>query len=376
MTYPVDLYGTDLVVIPAYEPTEKLLELAGQVAASGYGVIVVNDGSSLEKDWIFQRLEQMREVVVLRHPGNMGKGVALKTAFRYIKETADPSCYIATMDADGQHLPADLEKVVMTARCHPGSLALGVRDFSGDVPLRSRLGNKLTRLVFRLVSRTKVTDTQTGLRAFGYPLLEEMLQTEGTKYEYEMNVLLRCGKERIPLVEVPIQTVYLDAQNSSSHFHPFQDSMRVIATLLKFASASLASFALDYAAFLVLAALWEGLSFGIFLSNVAARVLSALFNYTLNKKLVFHHKDNGAKTLFGYLALAAGILLANNLVLSLFAYGLGLPLWAAKIATELSLFVVSLTVQAKVIFREKHSGGQARPLSERQVSIHDRAKIA
>lgn len=275
-----------------------------------------------------------------------------KTAFLYIYELEDPTTYIVTMDADGQHLSRDMEQAIMTARVHPGSLVLGVRNFEKDIPLRSKLGNKITRAVFRIISRTKVTDTQTGLRAFGFSLLDYMLQTEGTGYEYEMNMLLHCRRNNIPIVEIPIKTVYLDEENSSSHFHPFQDSMKIFKTIFKFASSSLVSFITDYFLFMALAIVTQGLSQGLLLSNIIARLGSGTLNYFLNRNLVFRDKHNSCKTFLGYLLLAVGILLANNIVLAFYAYTLALPVWFSKILTEITLFFISLAVQTKFIFKK------------------------
>lgn len=353
MSLPMKIRGADIVVIPAYQPSEILIHLATDVLAVGYGVVVVDDGSSPDKQWIFKKLETMPDVVVLHHPENIGKGAALKTAFRYIRELRDPTTYIVTMDADGQHLPDDMEQTIMTARLHPGSLVLGVRDFDKDIPLRSKLGNKITRIVFRLISRTKVTDTQTGLRAFGFSLLDYMLQTEGTGYEYEMNMLLHCRRNGIPIVEIPIRTLYLDKENSSSHFHAFRDSLKIFKTIFKFASSSLASFALDYVLFMVLAVITQGGAHGLLFSNVIARLGSGTFNYLLNRNLVFKDKQNAHKTFLAYFLLAVGILLANNVVLSFYAYTLAIPVWLAKVLTEVTLFLISLTVQTKFIFKKR-----------------------
>ena len=188
-----------------------------------------------------------------------------------------------------------------------------------------------------------------------------MLVTDGSGYDYEMNVLLHCKRHGIPLVEVPIQTVYLDEHNSASYFHSLRDSWKV----LKFASVSLISFALDYGLFLLLSTATQQFAYGLLCSNVAARLGSGFFNYQLNRTLVFHSQENQRKTLVEYLLLATGILLANNGILSLFAYGLSLPLWLAKLLTEGSLFLVSLTVQTKVIF-----GGGGLPPKKGEVKSH------
>lgn len=375
MSLPMEIRGVDIVVIPAYQPSEILLNLVKDVIAVGYGVIVVDDGSSSDVQWIFEQLQTLPDVVVLRHPENMGKGAALKTAFRYIRELRAPTTYIVTMDADGQHLPDDMEQAVMTARLHPGSLVLGVRDFNNEIPFRSKLGNKMTRMAFRIISRTKVTDTQTGLRAFGFSLLDYMLQTEGTGYEYEMNMLLHSRRNHIPIVEIPIKTVYLDKDNSSSHFHPFRDSMKIFKTIIKFASSSLAGFALDYVLFMVLTGITQGVTYSLLLSNVVARLGSGTFNYLLNRNFVFKEKENTCKTVLGYLLLAVGILLANNMVLSFYAYALMFPAWLAKVLTEITLFFLSLMVQSKLIFK-KRTHGKAKTRKVNDCDTGASAKIA
>ena len=375
MSLPMEIRGVDIVVIPAYQPSEILLNLVKDVIAVGYGVIVVDDGSSSDVQWIFEQLQTLPDVVVLRHPENMGKGAALKTAFRYIRELRAPTTYIVTMDADGQHLPDDMEQAVMTARLHPGSLVLGVRDFNNEIPFRSKLGNKMTRMAFRIISRTKVTDTQTGLRAFGFSLLDYMLQTEGSGYEYEMNMLLHSRRNHIPIVEIPIKTVYLDKDNPSSHFHPFRDSIKIFKTIFKFASSSLAGFALDYVLFMVLTGITQGFTYSLLLSNVVARLGSGTFNYLLNRNFVFKEKENTCKTVLGYLLLAVGILLSNNMVLSFYAYALMFPAWLAKVLTEITLFFLSLMVQSKLIFK-KRTHGKAKTRKVNDCDTGASAKIA
>ena len=147
------------------------LALLRAEARAGYGAVVVDDGSTMDRQWIFAQLEALPAVVVLHHPQNRGKGAALKTAFQTVWTWNDPTAYLVTMDADGQHLPQDAERVLQEARTHPGALVLGTRTFGRGVPLRSRVGNALTRVAFHLLSRTKVADTQTGLRALAFPSL-------------------------------------------------------------------------------------------------------------------------------------------------------------------------------------------------------------
>lgn len=179
-----------------------------------------------------------------------------------------------------------------------------------------------------------------------------MMETKGSGYEYEMNVLLNARRNAIPIVEVPIQTLYLDKRNSTSHYHPLRDSLRIFSTILKFASASLASFALDYALFMLFTNALKDVVNGLIIGNIAARCISALFNFLVNRNLVFHDRSDARWTLLEYALLAVGILMTNNALLTVFVHGLAIPSWLAKIMTESLLFLVSMAVQAKLIFRK------------------------
>lgn len=124
-------------------------------------------------------------------------------------------------------------------------------------------------------------------------------------------------------------------------------------TVCKFASSSLLSFALDYCLFLLFSAVTGNWTWGLLLSNIAARLISACFNYTLNKYMVFHGGGRASQDLPQYMLLATGILIANSVLLhALTALGLVPPI--AKLITEATLFVVSFSVQTLVIFRRKN----------------------
>lgn len=338
-----------IAVIPAYEPDEKLIDTARELDALGFKVIVVNDGSSVDKDEIFAEAESY--AVVLRHKNNCGKGRALKTAMQYILENIHESDSVVTVDADGQHRSSDALAVSLILSLHPNGLILGVRSFEGKVPLRSRIGNSVTRAVFALASGKKLSDTQTGLRAFRTDMIPFLLNIEGERYEYEMNMLLQCAESGINWTEVPIRTVYLDMKNSSSHFNTIKDSVRIYKTILKFSGSSFVSFLLDYLLFNAFNAVLGMIPYfnAVFFSNIFARVISCMFNYRLNKDYVFR-SGGGKGTALKYFCLALGILIANTVLLQAFT-AVGIPAYAAKILTEITLFICSLLVQRFVIFK-------------------------
>ena len=342
-------YPDSVIVIPAYQPSENLITLVHTLSLYGYSAIVVDDGSDSNCSHIWEQLKDFS--IIIHHPQNLGKGAALKTAFQFINNTVPEANYIITMDADGQHLPQDMEQVASYARKHAGTLVLGSRSFETNTPLRSKLGNKLTRFVFSLIAKTNIQDTQTGLRAFDRSLLDYMLNIPGSRYEYEMNVLLRCREHHIPIAEVPIQTVYLDKKNSSSHFDTIQDSVQIYKNILKFTSSSLVSFLADYILFLLLTMLFPAETIFLIMSNVLARLGSAALNFTLNTKAVFHDSHPLNQTLSQYATLALSVLAANSLLLTIFVNMMGVPTTFAKLITEMILFILSYTVQSKVIFR-------------------------
>ena len=134
------------VLIPAYNPDEKLLSLLPKLKERFSRIVLVDDGSVKGRE-IFSQAEKYVEKILV-HERNRGKGAALKTGFAYLGDSTD----VITADSDGQHTPEDIAKVAEGLRSHRDGLVLGVRSFSGKVPLRSRFGNWWTRWFFTLLN--------------------------------------------------------------------------------------------------------------------------------------------------------------------------------------------------------------------------------
>lgn len=185
----MDKIKHSIVVIPAYEPSDNLIDIAQQISDRGYRLIVSDDGSGDEYEHIWEALRKITRVRVIHQDVNSGKGAALKAAFKYIQTYGSGIEYILTMDADGQHLVSDMENVLRASWKAPECLILGSRRFDRGVPIRSRLGNRITRTVFSLTCRSSVKDTQTGLRAFGSGLVEngETAVSEGEEVSKSMS---------------------------------------------------------------------------------------------------------------------------------------------------------------------------------------------
>lgn len=336
-----------IVIIPVLNPEPCLEEIVERLWDLGHQTILVNDGSDESCLPFFRRMED--QCIVLHHRENRGKGAAIRTALNYIKEEFWGYDVIGVMDADGQHLPEDMEKVLLRAGTHPGTLVLGSRIMDSHSPWKSRAGNYLARKLFRLAVGGEIYDTQTGLRAFSGDLLDVMANVGGDRYEYETNVLITCVQQQIPVLEVPVKTIYHDKDNSCSHFRGIRDSLRIFGQMLKFTMASFSSFLLDYGLFALFTLLLPATAWGVAAANVGARVISAAYNYTVNCRLVFHRRQT-ARTALDYLALAAVILVLNSVLLQGFLQVFHIPVYPAKILTEAVLFLVSWMVQKRVIF--------------------------
>ena len=343
-------YKRIYALVPAYRPDRTLAGLVRDLDKECLRVIVVDDGSGPDYEALFAVCAE--RALVLRHDTNRGKGAALKTGLTWIRENVPGPYTVVTLDADGQHTVSDAVRVAQAAGADPAALVLGSRRQGRGCPLRSRLGNGVTRLVYRVAARTSVYDTQTGLRAFSSRLVSTLLEVPGERYEYEMNVLLRMAEKDIPIREVPIETIYLEG-NRSSHFDTLRDSWRIYRDILKFSASSLLGFAVDYLLFSLLAFLTGGTLF----ANIAARFFSAGVNFTVNRRLVFRDKGPFWQSAAQYFALAAGILAANSVILFALT-ALGLNPYLAKLLTEVILFVCSFTVQKRIIFREKAPGAE------------------
>lgn len=343
------------VVIPSLDPDERLLAVIRGVQAQGFtDILLVDDGSASENQHFFDEGEALG-CTLLHHEVNKGKGRALKTAFAWFLENRPDAAGVVTIDGDNQHHPEDIAACTdLMFRQQRDSLILGVRDFNQDnVPPKSRFGNKCTSFVFRVFCGLKVSDTQTGLRVFPRGIIPKMLEIAGERFEYETNMLLVCKQANIPLVEQTIRTIYIDS-NATTHFHPVKDSLRVYGIIIKFFLSSLCSFFLDYGLFNLFYVLFgEKAKHGLFLATAGARILSSIFNFTVNRKAVFRSDAPLALTVARYYILWSFQLLASfglvKLLSGVFGSGAGI-IAVLKLIVDLCLYFVSFRVQQAWVF--------------------------
>ena len=383
-----------IALIPAYKPDSKILKVISDLGKEGMDVVIVDDGSGMEYSEIFEQVYKClpdnseQSIVLLVHETNKGKGAALRTGLDHIcnfmterpdwseKAMKEKDTVVVTLDADGQHLASDALKAARAAAARPGTLVLGSRSFGRDhreddrlceieggeaegTPVRSIIGNTVTRGVFRIATGVYVSDTQTGLRAFTADMIPSLLAVRGDRYEYEMNMLLELAGNGTEIIEGPAEAVYLDG-NRSSQFGTVKDSFRIykgigryivskwsrtLRRMIRFSASSAVSFLIDYSLYALLLTIGAGLV----AANIGARVISASANYALNRRYVFKSGNSLVRSAAQYAALAVMILTGNTIMLTTLA-GAGIGSMAAKVITEITFFMISWLVQQYVIF--------------------------
>lgn len=342
-----------VIVIPSLEPDQKLISLLEtiQYFDQSFPILVIDDGSGVEYQQIFDDIEKISQCQVIHHKMNKGKGAALKTALREVLSHYPQVERMITIDADGQHSYEDMMKCILLAQKQPDALILGTRTFAKDVPLRSKIGNVLTRNILRLATGINIEDTQTGLRVIPRTFMEPLLDVAGDRFEYETNMLVEAKKINIPIETQTIDTIYIE-ENASSHFRIVADSLAIYSVFLKYLFFALASFAVDMIAYTILIHLLINVDLSsITIATVSARIISAVFNYLSNRIFVFN--GNSKNSFFKYLTLM--ILIMSLSSLSVYAIHLVLPLihtTFVKIVVDSLLFFMSYRIQKNYIFKE------------------------
>lgn len=347
-------YKNISIIIPSLNPDEKMIKLIKELIEAGYdNLVVINDGSSKEYDVFFQQAEELG-CQILKHYINMGKGRALKNAFNYVLNEYPEVCGVITADSDGQHSLKDITKCAELLLKEQGAkkLFLGSRDFdAAGIPARSRFGNKMTCKVLSAFCGIKISDTQTGLRGVTREALAYMLDLNGERYEYEMNMIIETKEKDIAIEEFPIETIYID-DNASSHFNPIVDSYKIYKQFFKYIFASLSSFVIDMALFALLSSILKdkGVAAYIIISTYGARFVSSIYNFLINKKVVFKSDASilSAGIKYAILCVIQGTL-SGILVNGLFGLT-HIPEVVCKMIIDTLLFFASFFIQKNLVF--------------------------
>jgi glycosyltransferase involved in cell wall biosynthesis len=210
------------VVIPTYNNEKSLEKVLQDVLGITDDVIVVNDGSTDSTPLI---LEKFRNIRVVSYTRNQGKGYALKKGFELA--TKEGYQYAITIDSDGQHYAKDIASFIEKINDQPDALIVGSRQLPKDrMRQGSSFANRFSNFWFRFIAGITLPDTQSGFRL--YPLLK-IADTHfyTTRYEFELEVLVRSAWRGIPVTSIPISVFYPSREERISHYRPVKDFLRI-----------------------------------------------------------------------------------------------------------------------------------------------------
>ncbi|MCI9379802.1 MAG: glycosyltransferase [Dorea sp.] len=347
-----------VIIIPAYNPDKKLLVFLGDLIKAGYNkIIIIDDGSKEETRQYFNEAKSNYHCVVLFHSINLGQGRAYKTGFNYYlsecKQGGDfeNTIGIIQCDCDGQHHIDDINACTELLRQYPDKFILGVRDFSNkNVPFRSRFGNNCTTFIFKSFCGLNISDTQTGLKGIPASFIPKLMETSGERFEYASSVLLETKRQGIEIIQFPIQTIYING-NETSHFNPLFDSIRIYSLIFKYLISSLSAFIVDVIAFSIFLSIFrKTIDNYIIAATYMSKLISCTYSFFVNKNLVFHNRSKFLPAVFKYTVLCviqaslSGILVDKTVCITA---------WheiTCKVIVDTILFFLSYQVQNRWVF--------------------------
>ncbi|MDR2018081.1 MAG: DUF2062 domain-containing protein [Syntrophobacterales bacterium] len=209
------------IVIPVYNHGETLKDVAVRALQVNDNVLVIDDGST---DGGPESIAQL-PLTLIRHSGNMGKGAAIMTAIRAAQSMG--ATHIVTIDADGQHSPEDFLCFAPLIEQYPDAIIVGTRAFDpANTPMLSRFGRVFSNFWLRVQTGQKLKDTQSGFRAYPLSILK-WLRPRASRYDFEVEILVRAVWAGIELKEVDISVYYPPRSLRVSHFRLFMDNFRL-----------------------------------------------------------------------------------------------------------------------------------------------------
>lgn len=281
-----------VVLLPSYQPEKTLITLSRGLKDNGFQILVVDDGSGSDYDEIFNKCKQYATVV--RYDKNKGKGYALKTGFKYVLDNMKCD-FVITADGDGQHIIQDIIAMYEKSMLRRVTI-IGERHFEVKTPIKSKLGNGLSRFTQTLCTYRYMRDNQCGLRSFPYSTLDKLIKIKGNRYEYEMNVLTYLMTKEIPYLTMRVKTIYED-NNWTTHFRPVKDTLLIQKSILKCGLINVLSIIIG----IISASLLYYYAFNNLVANYELSILVSTgitFMIHAGLNLIIYKPINPAKTIF------------------------------------------------------------------------------
>jgi glycosyltransferase involved in cell wall biosynthesis len=215
-------------IIPVYNHAGTVAQVIKDAQALRLPIFVVDDGST---DNTCDQIKEIKGIQILRHLQNQGKGAAIMTGFVAAAAVAD---WAITIDADGQHYPEDVLKLIQAVPKNTRPIIVGARTykFGENVPWTSRFGREFSNFWVFVSGGPALSDSQSGMRI--YPLPEALnLETKARHFQFEVEILVQAKRKGIPIIEAPVRVNYNPNGERISHFRPFVDFLRNSSTFTR-----------------------------------------------------------------------------------------------------------------------------------------------
>ena len=217
----------EVIGIPAYNEEKNIAAIIAKIMKEGFSVIVCNDGSEDMTGIVAEKMG----AIVINHKKNLGYGAAIRSIFQKAKELGCDA--LVTFDADGQHRIEDISKVLEPLRKKQADMIIGSRFLEKDndnIPSYRKIGIKAITKISNISTDLKITDSQSGFRAYNKKILEQILPSEfGMGVSTE--ILIKCNKSGFQILEVPIKVIY---EGDTSVHNPVSHGASVILSTMKF----------------------------------------------------------------------------------------------------------------------------------------------
>ena len=350
---------TIVAVVPCYNTGSACAAVISSAASFADAILAINDGSTDDTAaFLASSGSPVLDLAV-----NGGKGAALAAAFRHLLaddggRAGSRADAFVTIDGDGQHDPSDIPHLIARARDTGADLVVGVRD-PRRMPLKSRIGNHFSRLLFVIGTATFVADTQSGFRVLSRRLVSDLLDRVTWKgYETESEVLWKSIALGYRVASVRISTIYID-ENRRSQFDAWRDSTRIASVFAREIAWTVATAALDIAAFIVF---WKTGRLGPAPANIASRFVAvatqALFRRDFFRRSRRLMRDEG--TVSCVAAFVGHVTLTTMLVAGLTSAGL--PVILAKLLAQLAGYLGTFAIVDQVLLKRGAMSGSAGPI--------------
>jgi glycosyltransferase involved in cell wall biosynthesis len=215
-----------VAIIPALNAERTITPVVVESRQHIEPVLVIDDGSSDATGDVAREAG----ATVIRHDVNRGKGAALKTGFAWALENGFEA--VITLDADGQHLAAEIPKFIQARRETSADLIIGGRShlFEQMLP-RRRMANRFSALCISIASGARISDSQSGFRLYSADLLRTVKpRTNG--FDMESEVIVRAGRRGLGIVTIPIELGFVNGI-ATSHYKPLKDTLRIAGTVVR-----------------------------------------------------------------------------------------------------------------------------------------------